>query len=172
MKLSIVLLFFLLNLAGKYRKVCLPRGEIQGGITPGDGFPVFDTDFGRIGMMICWDVTFPEPAQSLALKGAEIIMLPIWGGILNLAKARAIENQVFIVSSSYDKKEMKSAVFDLEGKMLADADEEEPVVVVEVDLNKRKLWPILGDFKSRIERETPSVKALPTPRDVRPRRWS
>ena len=95
------------NLAGKYRKTCLPRGEIQGGITPGNDLPVFDTDFGRIGMMICWDVTFPEPAQSLALKGAEIIMLPIWGGILNLAKARAIENQVFIVSSSYDKKEMK-----------------------------------------------------------------
>ena len=75
--------------AGKYRKVCLPREEIQGGITPGKSLPVFDTDFGRIGLMICWDVFFPEPARTLAHKGAEVIFLPIWGGNLTLAKARA-----------------------------------------------------------------------------------
>ena len=100
------------NLAGKYRKTSLPREEISGGITPGDALPVFDTDFGRIGMIICWDSTFPEQARTLAQKGAEVIFLPIAGGFLTLVRARAIENQVYIVSSSYD---MKSAVFDLEG---------------------------------------------------------
>ena len=140
------------NLAGKYRKVSLPREEIDGGISPGNAFPVFDTDFGRIGMMICWDVTFPEAARALALKGAEVILMPIAGGHLTLAKARALENQIYLVSSTYD---MKSAVFDLEGEIMAEATDETPVVVVEVDLNKIKYWPWLGDFKNRIRREMP-----------------
>lgn len=145
------------NLAGKYRKTSLPREEIDGGVTPGNSFPVFDTDFGRIGIMICWDVTFPEPARALAQQGAEVIFLPIWGGDLTLAKARAIENQVYLVSSTYD---MISAVFDLEGNVLKQAKEDKSVAVVEVNLNERKLWPWLGDFKNRIPREMPSRKAI------------
>ena len=145
------------NLAGKYRKVSLPQEEIDGGITPGDSFSVFDTDFGRIGLMICWDITFPEPARILAQKGAEIIFLPIWGGNLNLAKARAIENQVYLVSSTYD---MITAVFNQEGAVIKEATNNNPVVVVEIDLNKQKLWPWLGDLKSRIYREIPPQKAI------------
>ena len=147
------------NLAGKYRKVSLPREEIDGGVTPGNSFPVFDTDFGRIGMMICWDVTFPEAARSLSQEGAEIIFLPIWGGDVKLAMARAIENQVYLVSSTYD---MISAVFDLEGNVIKEANDAEPVVVVDVNLNEHKLWPWLGDLKSRIPREKPSQKAIQT----------
>jgi len=145
------------NLAGKYRKASLPREEIDGGITPGNSFPVFDTDFGRIGIMICWDVTFPEPARALAQQGAEVIFLPIWGGDLTLAKARAIENQVYLVSSSYD---MISAVFGLEGNVVKEAKEDGSVAVTEVNLNEQKLWPWLGDFKNRIPREMPSKKAI------------
>ncbi|MEK6781214.1 MAG: carbon-nitrogen hydrolase family protein [Bacteroidota bacterium] len=144
------------NLAGKYRKVSLPREEIDGGITPGNSFPVFDTDFGKIGMMICWDVTFPEAARTLAQQGAEIIFLPIWGGHLKLAMARALENQVYLVSSTYD---MISAVFDLEGNIMKEATNENPVAVVDIDLSQQKLWPWLGDLKSRIPREMPSQKA-------------
>ena len=137
---------------GKYRKVSLPREEIEGGITPGNSFPVFDTDFGRVGMMICWDVTFPEPASTLATKGAEVIFMPIWGGNINLARARAIENQVYLVSSTYS---MKTGVFDLEGELIAEGTDENPVAIVEVDLNEQKLWPFLGEFKNRISRERP-----------------
>lgn len=144
------------KLAGKYHKVSLPREEIEGGVTPGDSLPVFDTDFGKIGMMICWDVTFPEAARTLAFQGAEVIFLPIWGGHLTLAKARALENQIYLVSSTYS---MKSAVFDQEGEIMQEATEENPVIVVEVDLNKRKYWPWLGDFKNRIKREVPSQKS-------------
>jgi predicted amidohydrolase len=145
------------SVAGKYRKVSLPREEIEGGVTPGSEFPVFDTDFGRIGMMICWDVTFPEAARTLAFKGAEVIFLPIWGGHLTLAKARALENQVYLVSSTYS---MKTAVFDREGEIMKEATTDNPVIVVEVDLNQRKYWPWLGDLKNRIKREVPGRKAL------------
>lgn len=145
------------KLAGKYRKTSLPREEIDGGVTPGDSFPVFDTDFGRIGVMICWDVTFPEPARALASQGAEVILLPIWGGDVTLTKARAIENQVYVVTSTYD---MVSAVFDLEGNIVKQATRDNEVVVVDVNLNEQKLWPWLGDFKNRIPREMPSRKAL------------
>ena len=145
------------RLQGKYRKVCLPREEIDGGITPGDSFPVFDTDFGRMGMMICWDVFFPEPARMLALHGAEIIFLPIWGGNINLAKARAIENQVYLVSSTYD---MKTGVFDLEGELIVEGTDDNQIAVVDVDLNAQKLWPWLGDFKNRIPREMPPRRSL------------
>jgi predicted amidohydrolase len=145
------------NLAGKYRKTSLPREEIDGGVTPGNSFPVFDTDFGRIGIMICWDVTFPEPARALAQQGAEIIFLPIWGGNVTLAQARAIENQVYVVSSTYD---MISAVFDLEGDIMKQANGDGEVVIADVNLNEQKLWPWLGDFKNRIPREMPSRKAM------------
>ena len=140
------------NLAGKYRKVALPREEIEGGVTPGNSTPVFDTEFGRIGMMICWDLQFPEVARQLAMQGAEVIFMPIWGGNMTLAKARAIENQIYLVSSSYD---MASGVFDLKGELIAEANDQDPVVVIQVDLNQQFLWPWLGDFKNRIPREKP-----------------
>src|SRR5690554_1818118 len=145
------------ELAGKYRKVSLPREEIEGGITPGDELPVFDTDFGKIGIMICWDVQFPEVSRSLAMKGAEVILLPIWGGDLTLTKARAIENQVYLVSSTYD---MKSAVFDLKGNIIGEATKSNPVVVTEVDLNEQVLWDWLGDLKNRVPREIPSKSSI------------
>jgi predicted amidohydrolase len=140
------------TLAGKYRKVCLPREEIDGGITPGREYPVFDTDFGRVGMMICWDVHFPEVARELAARGAEVILMPIWGGNETLARARAIENQVYLVASGYD---FKTAIYDKSGQPLAESTEDPSVLVTEVDLNARLLWPWLGDWRARIWREGP-----------------
>ena len=49
------------RIAGKYRKVHLPREEWRQGISPGDTYPVFETDFGTIAMQICYDYFFPEP---------------------------------------------------------------------------------------------------------------
>ena len=145
------------ELVGKYRKVTLPREEIDGGITPGDQFPVFETDFGKIGMMICWDVFFPEPARKLAFGGAEIIFMPIWGGDLTLSKARAIENQVYLVSSTYD---MKSGIFNKTGDLIIEGTDKNPVAVSEIDLSKRELWPWIGEFRNRIRREMPSGSSI------------
>jgi predicted amidohydrolase len=90
------------NLIGKYRKTHLPIQEVEAGFTPGRELPVFDTEFGKIGMLICHDTAFPEPARVLALKGAELVLLPIWGGADLYVRPRAAENGFFIVSSSYD----------------------------------------------------------------------
>jgi predicted amidohydrolase len=141
------------RLLGKYRKVCLPREEIDGGITPGKEYPVFETDFGKVGMMICWDVHFPEVARELAAAGAEVILVPIWGGNELLARARAVENQIYLVASGYD---FPTAIFDKQGNTMTAAEKDPAVIIAEVDLNERLLWPWLGDWRARIWREGPA----------------
>ncbi len=138
------------RVAGKYRKVYLPREEMQAGLTPGDSYPTFATDFGRIGVMICWDVQYPDPARALALAGAEAIFMPIWGGNETLAAARAIENHVFLASSGYDH---PTRVLDPMGEVLAVASEEGDVAVATVDFAKRYEWPWLGSMRGRLYHE-------------------
>lgn len=138
------------ELVGAYRKTHLPREEWEAGITPGGSYPVFDTDFGKVGLMICWDVQFPEPARMLAAKGAEILALPIWGGSETLARARAIENSVFLISSTYD---MRSFVVDPAGAVLAEATREQPVAAAALELDRKILQPWLGDMKTRTWKE-------------------
>ena len=76
--------------------------------------------------MICYDVFFPEVARELAMNGAEVIALPVWGGNPSLAAARCAENGVFTVSSTYSDLEsnwMKTAVWNREGVRVAEADQ-------------------------------------------------
>jgi predicted amidohydrolase len=135
---------------GKYRKVYLPREEIEAGLTPGNDYPVFRTDFGKIGIMICWDVEYTDPARALALKGAEIILMPIWGGNATLTKARAIENHVFLVSSIYDG---DSLILDPNGETQAVAKDSGTVAIAKIDLNKRYDDEWLGNMRERFMKE-------------------
>jgi predicted amidohydrolase len=97
--------------------------------------------------MVCWDLQYPEPARALARAGAEIILLPIWGGNEILAQARAIENHVFLVTSSYD---ITTRIIDPMGRVLAEATAENPVAAASVDLAAPIVqMPWLGDMKSR-----------------------
>jgi len=149
------------KVAGKYRKVCLPDGEYDKGMSPGSDYPVFDTRLGKIGMMICYDGFFPEVARELSNRGAEIIAWPVWGCNPEQARARACENQVYLVSSTYEdvsRNWMLTAIFGQDGSVLAQAKDWGTVCVTEVDLNQRTLWPWLGDFKAQIPRQRPIAR--------------
>jgi predicted amidohydrolase len=146
------------KVAGKYRKICLPRDEIAAGIAPGKDYPVFDTRFGKLAMMVCYDGFFPEIAREFSNRGAEVIAWPVWGCNPGLASARASENHVYLVSSTYEdisRNWMVTAVFNHEGKTIALADQWGSLAMAEVDLNQRLHWPSLGDFKADILRHRP-----------------
>ena len=137
------------KLVGRYRKTHLPETEMIAGVTPGTEYPVFHTEFGTVGMQICYDNFFPEVARSLALNGAEILFTPIWGDTREegydwdiVARARAIDNAVYFVASAYTLK--RSLIIDPGGRILADTKGEEGIVTAEVELNHRRLEPWLS----------------------------
>jgi predicted amidohydrolase len=146
------------EVVGKYRKVTLPRSEIEGGITPGDDYPVFETRFGKLGMMVCYDGFFPEVARELSNRGAEVIAWPVWGCNPMLAAARANENHVYLISSTYSDTTanwMISGIYGRDGKVLAQASKWGTIAIADAELKDPIHWHSLGDFKAQLPRHRP-----------------
>ncbi|MBC8230771.1 carbon-nitrogen hydrolase family protein [bacterium] len=143
------------QIAGKYRKVHLPREEWKQGIKPGDDYPVFQTDFGKVAIQICYDWFFSEPEAIFALQGAEIIFAPTWGNTLpdqdgriqgeTVFRVRARDNGVYMVPSVYDG---NSLIIDPMGRILVSSDGHEGVFWCEIDLNDRECLPWVGYWRS------------------------
>jgi predicted amidohydrolase len=140
------------RIAGKYRKVQLPFEEVTLGIAPGSSFPVFTTDFGTVGMLICHDASFPEAARELTLNGAELILMPIWGGREALVRARAIENGVYVATSGYS---YPSEIISPLGDVLAAAplDQGPAVAFAEIDLSQRFPQDYIGEWSDTYQRQ-------------------
>lgn len=83
------------EIVGVHKKVHLPAGE-ELHFSHGDRFDVFETKFGKIGMLVCWDMQFPESARELALADADLIACPTYGWENVYGLARAYENSVYI----------------------------------------------------------------------------
>ena len=90
------------GVVGGYRKAHLPFIGIDRFVSPGDRpFEVFELPFGKVGLNICYDISFPESARVLKLLGAELIVLVTnwppgaWRSPEFVCKTRALENHVF-----------------------------------------------------------------------------
>lgn len=116
-----------------YRKTHLTMGEVECGNQLETELPVFDTDFGKVGIQICWDHFFPECSRVLTLKGAEVLLVCTHGFLRERTVTRALENGVHLVSA-YTLSE-GTMVVSPEGAVLDEAGDK-GYALVEVDLNE------------------------------------
>ncbi len=163
------------SLVGTYRKMHIPDDPCfyeKFYFTPGDlGFKTFSTQYGKIGVLICWDQWFPEAARLCALSGAQILFYPTAIGFQEIdaefskkqhsawetiQRSHAIANGLFVASVNRVGKEDaisfwgQSFVSDPFGEVISKADSEsEQVLLVECDFSKneetRQNWPFFRD---------------------------
>jgi predicted amidohydrolase len=121
---------------GTYRKVhlvvSLERGTMEGGATPGDALPVFDCDFGKLGIQICYDMEFDEGWAELARKGAELIAWPTESPQTSQPAARARQHRFYIVSSTWRH---NASIFEPTGKIAEQIKPPQSILVSEIDLS-------------------------------------
>jgi 5-aminopentanamidase len=166
------------GLIGGYRKVHLPYLGVDRFLTPGDRpFHVFDLPWGRIGVLICYDASFPEAARVLKLLGAELIVLPTnwppgaWRTPEFVLNTRAQENHLFFAAVNRIGLERgwqfigRSKVVDCNGDTLGEASgEQEATLLVELDLaeaNKNHIVNLAGAYEvDRLADRRPDFYAL------------
>jgi len=120
--------------AGIFRKVhpiADGQGVFEGGVTPGSSYPVFDCDFGRLGIMICWDMAYEESWDALAASGAELVALPSASPQTLRPMAQALRHHYYVVNSAPRN---NASVFDPIGQTVAQTTKAPGVVVQEIDL--------------------------------------
>lgn len=124
------------EVVGAYRKihlvVSLDSGTMEGGATPGDALPVFDCDFGKLGIQICYDMEFEEGWTELERRGAELIAWPTQSPQTSQPAARARQHRFYIVSSTWRH---NASIFEPTGKIAAQIKPPESILVHELDLS-------------------------------------
>ena len=104
-------------IVGRYDKIHPTEGELRQSIQPGPlDPPVFQTDFGTIGIQICFDVNWPNQWQRLRERGARIIFFSSAYPAARQIRSLAWINQCFVVSSTMDR---PASIFDITGETLA-----------------------------------------------------
>ena len=155
------------SLLGVYRKNHIPLNTIfyeKLYFKPGNlGYPVFDTRYGKVELLICHDRHYPEGARALALNGAEIVLIPSATPDKSLSRkvwekelcAHAIFNEYFVAGLNRTGQEGNyfyyghSVAFDPTGEMLAQAGTDEEVLLIDCDLDlitqRRRAWQFYRD---------------------------
>ncbi len=123
------------EIVGRYDKIHLTEGELAGGVTAGDADPpVFQTDFGTIGVQICFDVNWPESWRLLKEKGADIVFYPSAFPAHRQLSSLAWMNELYIVSTT---KTRASRVYDITGEVVAESGYFQPWADAALHLGKR-----------------------------------
>ena len=142
----------------KHRKIHLFDVDIPGGIrfkesnnfAPGRDITVFDTEYGKMGVLICFDMRFPELVRAMASRGAEVIFCPAQFNMTTgprhwelTLRSRAMDNELWYVAASAARYEGfdyecwgHSTVADPFGMVKATCDEKEQILYCDVDLNE------------------------------------
>lgn len=174
------------TLMGRYRKMHIPDDPgfyEKYYFTPGDsGYKVFNTRYGRIGTLICWDQWFPEAARITAMMGADLLLYPTAIATLpeededdrrhfleawkTVQRSHAIANGCYVAAInrvgeegglSFWGNSFAAGPF---GEILAEAGSEEQILLAELDLEKiesqRQTWPFFRD--RRVDSYTPLEK--------------
>ncbi len=135
---------------GIYRKTHLPMLGIDRFLSPGDVIPEpFSTEYGRLGMLICYDVRFPEPIRVLSLAGTQIVLISTaWPDKANLypdyvVRTRSEENHVYIAAANHVGEERgvrylgRSLITSRSGEIIAEGTAtEEEILYADVELSR------------------------------------
>ncbi len=153
------------EIIGKYRKTHLfPLTNEKKHFKPGNKLEVFDTPLGKIGILICYELRFPELFRKLIKMGAELIAIPAefpkeriehWRVLL---QARAIDNQVFVAGVNCVEGDLDygghSMLVDPMGTVLIEGGDYQEVMMSDVRLKElyevREKYPFLNDLREDI----------------------
>lgn len=164
------------NVIAKHRKMHLFDVDIEGGIrfkesnhfAAGNEITVFDTKYGKMGVLVCFDMRFPELVRAMARRGAEVVVCPAQFNMTTGPKhweltirARAMDNEIYYIGASAARFEGfnyecwgHSTVADPFGQVIATCDEAEQILYADIDLNNvdsvRKQLPTFLHLKDDI----------------------